>query len=183
MTPSQMYTGTGNSFDLLNHVKYGLFKGLHKVCKEMKKDFKFGVVDFSDTTRYNGMDSFVRIFESRSHPIKNISLTPQCGGTCIDSRIFSRISRDLTPGKTIYTLVTDGEIYGDTTGLYTAIEHIVNQPKNAFVFVEINYNSAFGQRLNSLSRRNDALLHYSVRRIADIKSRLGRVLIKYKWTT
>lgn len=173
------YVGSGCKFDLLNHVKYGLTKGLYEVCRGMKKDLKFGVVDFSDTTRYGGLDSLVKVFESRNHPIKDVSLTPQCGGTSFNSGVFSRIKKDLAKGRTIYTFVTDGEIQGDTTSLYREIEKFSLEKDNAFVFVEIDSTSSFGQDISSLSKKRDSVLYYKVNNVKSIKDKLGKVLIKY----
>lgn len=173
------YIGSGCKFDLLNRVKYGLQKGLYQVCKDMKKDLQFGVVDFSDQTRYSGLDSLVKIYESRNHPIKQVSLSPQCGGTTFNSGVFPRIKKDLAPGKSIYTFVTDGDIMGDTARLYDEIEKFASEKDNAFVFVEIQSASGFGQSIHNLSKRNDSVLYYNVNSVKSIKDKLEKVLIKY----
>ncbi len=179
MSGSSAYVGTGNKFDVLNRVKYGLQKGLYQVCKQMKKDLRFGVVDFSDTTRYSGLDSLVAIHEARTHPVKEVSLNPQCGGTVLNSPVFSRIEKDLAPGKTIYTLITDGEIQGDTDSLYKRIVNVSEKPQRAFVFVEIQSSSSFGQRMKSLSKAKSNVLYYHVSNVKSIKDKLGSVLIQY----
>jgi len=176
---SKNYVGTGCKFDLLNRVKYGLQNGLYKVCKDMKKDLKFGVVDFSDVTRYRGLDSLIKIYESRNHPIKEVSLDPQCGGTLFSSSVFPKIKKDLSPGKTIYTLITDGDIQGDTDSLYNEIERFSSQKNNSFVFVEVMSNSIFGGRIKGLAKANKTVLYYNVSNIKTIKDKLESILIKY----
>jgi hypothetical protein len=172
------YVGSKNPFDLLNHMKYGIQKGLYKICKMLDKDFLFGIVDFSDITRYKGLDSFIKIYEARTHPIKEISLVPQCGGTYLDHHVFAKIKKDLKPGKTIGALITDGEIYGDTSSLYSSIVSFVKQPNTAFVFIEIG-SSNFGQQMESLSKTTKSVLYHRVRNIKDIKDKLSSVLITY----
>ncbi|MFA5084491.1 MAG: hypothetical protein WC475_03915 [Candidatus Paceibacterota bacterium] len=179
MTCDQSYIGSRNRFDLLNRVKYGLEKGLYQICKEMKKDLKFGIVNFSNITEYGGLDSLVKIYESRNHPVKEISLTPQCGATEINSRVFGKIKTDLAPGKSIYTFVTDGDLQGDTISLYREIENFSSQPNNAFVFVEIETNSIFGNEIKNLSKSRPSVTHYHVSDVKSIKDKLGSILIKY----
>lgn len=176
---SANYVGTGCKFDLLNRVKYGLQNGLYRICKDMKKDFRFGVVDFSDATIYKGADSFMRVYESRAHPIKEVSLSPQCGNTFFNSAVFDRIRKDLAPGRTIYTFVTDGEISGDTSGLFRKIEQFSSQKNNSFVFVEVQSRSSFGAEIHALSKSRKNVLYFPVSNIKSIKDKLSSVLIKY----
>lgn len=179
MTSTTNYVSSGNRFDTLNMVKYGIKKGLYDVCKALKKDLKFGVVDFSNNTDYKGIDSLIKIYESRTHPVKEISLTPQCGGTVCDSKVFKRIEKDLAPGKTIYTFITDGQIGGDTHSLYKEIERFAAKENNAFVFVEIASSSMFGSEIKQLSKKNPSVLYYSVSNVKSIKDKLSSVLIRY----
>ncbi|MBU1849674.1 MAG: hypothetical protein KKH40_03005 [Nanoarchaeota archaeon] len=179
MTGSGAYIGSGNSFDILNRVKYGLKKGLYDVCKKMKKDVNFGVVDFSSSTIYGGMDSLVKLYEMKYHPIKKVSLTPQCGSTLFNTAVFKRIEKDLKPGTTIYTFITDGDIQSSVTDLYNHIQKIASKPKHAFVFVEINYSSNIGASVERLSKVNPSVLFYHVSNAKDIKDKLSSVLIKY----
>lgn len=179
MTGSRSYVGSGNRFDILNRIKYGLKKGLYKVCKELSKDLKFGVVDFSDVTRYRGLESLVKIYEARTHPIKEVSLIPQCGGTQCNHAVFKGIEKELAPGKSIYTFITDGQIYGDTNPLYREIKNFSSLPNHSFVFVEIAEKTPFGSSIKELSKHNPSVLFYHVSRVQDIKDKLSSVLIKY----
>jgi len=173
------YVGSRDKFDILNRVKYGLQKGLYKVCKEMKRDMKFGVVDFSDSTRYRGLDSLIKIYEARNHPIKEVSLTPQCGGTSLNSAIFSKIRKDLAPGKSIYTLVTDGQIYGDTSSIFRRIEEFSDEANHSFVFIDIGAASSFGGDIKTLGKSKPNVLYFHVANIKSIKDKLGSMLIQY----
>jgi hypothetical protein len=179
MAPGLNYVGTGCKFDILNRVKYGIMKGMYNVCTAMGKDLMFGVVDFSDATVYSGLDSLAKVYDARVHPIKTVSLTPQCGGTNINAKVFSKIEKDLAPGKTIYTLVTDGEITGGAASLHKEIERIASKDENAFVFVEVQSSSNFGQMINELSKAKPSVLYFSVQRVEEIKDKLSSVLIRY----
>jgi hypothetical protein len=179
MTTSPYYVGSKNKFDLLNRVKYGLEKGLYEVCKEMRKDLQFGVVDFSDATFYRGLDSLVKIYEARNHPIKVISLSPQCKGTECNSQVFNKIEKDLKHGKTIYTFITDGDLQGDVDSVYRAIERVSSIKDRSFVFVEIGETTSFGQQIKALAKGKPSVLYYRVSNVQSIKDKLSSVLIKY----
>ena len=173
------YVGSKNRFDILNRVKYGIMKGLYKVCKEFGKDVNFGIVNFSDATQYRGLDSLIKIYESKKHPIKEVSLIPQCGGTCINPRIFKHINKELKPGKTIYTLITDGQINQDTSSLYREINKYSSKKDNAFIFIEVDLFTTFGEKMKKLSKTNNSVIFYHVNNIKSIKEKLSSVLIKY----
>lgn len=176
---SQGYVGSKNKFDILNRVKYGIKKGLYQLCKELGKDLKFGVVDFSDATIYKGLDSLIKVYESRNHPIKTVSLTPQCGGTECDHKVFKKVEKDLSHGKTVYTFITDGQIEGDTASLYHEIERFASKENNAFVFIEVNSQSSFGEDVKRLSKANPSIIYHAVKNVKDVKDKLSSVLIKY----
>ena len=178
------YVGTGSKLDLLNLVKYGLMKGTYDAAKLLKKDPWFGIVDFSDTTRYEGMDSLIKIYDAKSHPIKTISLTPQIGGTSINTNIFSKIERELIPGKTLWTMVTDGDISGceyqpKSSALFHEIDRLSSQPNNSFVFVEIAHNSELGKVVAGLAKTKQSLDYFNVDNVLDIQAKLGTLLVKY----
>ncbi|VVB78013.1 Uncharacterised protein [uncultured archaeon] len=177
---SKSYVGTGCKFDILNRVKYGLQKGLYKVCKAMKKDLKFGVVDFSDSTHYSGLDSLIKVYESRSHPVKDVSLNPQCGNTYFNSGVFLKIKKDLAPGKSIYTFITDGQIDGDTSSLYRRIDEFSNEGNHSFVFIDVGSASTFGRSIESMGKSKQNVLYFHVSNIKSIKDKLGSILVRYK---
>lgn len=131
------------------------------------------------------MDSLVTIYDAKSHPIKTISLTPQIGGTAINTDIFSRIEQELIPGKTLWTMVTDGDISGceyqaENSVLFHEIDRLSSQPNNSFVFVEIAHNSELGKVVDRLANTRDSLDYFPVRNVLDIQGKLGTLLVKYK---
>jgi len=173
------YVGSKNRFDILNRVKYGIMKGLYKVCRKMGKDVNFGIVNFSDTTQYKGLDSLIKIYESKKHPIKEVSLIPQCGGTCLNPGIFKHINKELKPGKTIYTLITDGQINQDTSSLYREINKFSSKKDNAFIFIEVDLFTPFGEKMKKLSKTQNSVIFHHVDNIKSIEEKLSSVLIKY----
>ncbi|MBI5149048.1 hypothetical protein HZA33_05190 [Candidatus Pacearchaeota archaeon] len=172
------FVGTGNKFDILNRVKYGLMKGLVNTAKKLGKHPKFGIVDFSDMTRYSGLDDLVSIYDAKRHRVKDVSLSPQCGGTYLNSDVFKKIEKDLKQGKTIYTLITDGEVAGDNR-IYSSIQNIASKKDTAFVFVEVASSSSLGQQVKVLAAKNPAVIYYKVSSIKSIKDKLGSILVKY----
>ncbi|MFC1697868.1 hypothetical protein ACFL1H_06020 [Nanoarchaeota archaeon] len=172
------FVGSGNPFDLLNRVKYGLKNGLYEICKTMGKDLKFGVVDFSDRTIYSKLDSLIKIYDTKNHPVKKVSLIPQCGGTYCNPKVFDQIQRDLNPGTTVYTMVTDGGISGSIQ-LFNKISQVVKNPQTAFVFIEVGLTTSLGNSIEQLSRTYPSVQYYSVNSIKAIKDKLESVLITY----
>jgi len=180
MTGGPDYMGSKNPYDTLMHVSYGVAKGLDEVCKSLGKDLKFGVVDFSDQTHYSGMDSFRNVYATRDHAVKQVWLRPQCGGTHCSSAVFPKIAKDLAPGKTIYTMITDGDLFGGTDDLRREIDKAASKKDSAFVFIEIGIHSSFGMEIKAMSKHNPAIQYYYVANVASIKDKLSSVLIKYK---
>ncbi len=179
MTGSTAYVGSKNRFDILNHVKYGVINPLYRICKELKIDLGFGIIDFSDHTVYRGIDSLIKIYEAKTHPIKEISLIPQCGGTYCNGQVFDRVEKDLWPGKTIQVLITDGGLSGGADTLYNKIEKFVSKPGNAFGMMEVDSSSTLGDQIRALSKTNPAIMHYAVKDVMSIKNKLGSILVKY----
>jgi len=173
------YVGSGNKYDTLMRVLYGLEKGIYSVCKTMKRDMKYGVVNFSDSTIYSGMDSFVTAFDSRSHDTKTVKLAPQSGNTVLNTDVFKRIKKDLKPGKTVYTLITDGELGNDADDVVRVVDGLARQKDTSFLFVEIDSQSPLGEKLHLLSKKNNGVHSYRVRNVKDIKDKLQSVLIDY----
>jgi hypothetical protein len=179
MTGTSQYVGSENKYDILMRVLYGIEKGLCSVCKMMSKDVNFGVVNFSDVTHYSGTDSLTKIFESRNHKAKTTQLQPQKGNTRLNNGVFSEIKKDLKPGKTVYSLMTDGDIQSDTTKLYNTVDELGREKNTAFVYIEIGEGSPFGEEIQTLSRTNNGVLYYRVKSVKEIKQKLSSVLITY----
>ena len=173
------YAGTGTRFDVLNRVKYGLFKGLYDVCKLMGKDLKVGVVNFSSITQYAGLDSLVKIYDARSHKIKSVSLLPQSGGTELNTKVFTQIQKDLAPGTSVFTLISDGDIF-NSSQVYQAITKLAQRPETAFMFFEVGHISQLGHQVDALSKTKPNVSYYHGGGIAEIKDQMSSVLIRYK---
>lgn len=172
------FVGTGNSFDLLNRVKYGLLNGLYQTSKKLRKDMLFGVVDFSNVTEYKGLDSLIKIYESKTHPVTEVSLSPQCGGTSFNSAVFKKIEKDIKPGKTICTFITDGAI-DEEDKVYSSIQKFASNKDSSLVFVEINSSSSLGMMLKEYSKKRENVQYFKVNDIKSIKDKLSSILIKY----
>ena len=93
--------------------------------------------------------------------------------------VFKKIEKDLKPGKTVYTFITDGGIYTPDSSLYNAIKKAASGKDNAFVFIEIGSTTGFGQQIEHLSKSNPSVMYYKVNDIKSIKDKLSSVLINY----
>ncbi len=168
----------GSSFELLLRTTYGIKKGIFEICKKLKKDLKFGVVNFSSATIYSGMDSFVKIYTSRIHKTKQVLFQEQNGGTHIEISVFDKIKKELKPGKVVYTLITDGYIDNEDA-VYKEVEKIALTKENAFLFIEASARSNLGQKIEKLSKTFSNVIYKKVDKIEDIKDQLKSILIKY----
>jgi hypothetical protein len=173
------YVGSGDKFDVLNRSKYSIMKGLYEASKTLKKEINFGVVNFSNVTQFSGLDTLVKIYDTRLHPVNGVSLTPQCGGTQINANVFKTIETQLKRGKTIYTFISDGDIYGNTTSLYNEIDRFSSKKDCSFLYVDVGATTAFGKKIKDLSGRKPSVIYKKVSNIGQIKEQLSDVLIVY----
>lgn len=164
----------GAPFDLLLRTTYGIQKGIYEVCTVRKKDIRFGVVNFSSQTIYSGLDSFLTVYVSHTHKTKEVLFNQQSGGTSIDGSVFPRIWKDLAPGRTVYTLITDGYISNENE-VFTEIEHLARSPNTAVLFIEITTQSELGEKLANIP----GVLYRKVDKVEDIRTSLEQVLIRY----
>jgi hypothetical protein len=168
----------GAPFELVLRVTYGIKKGLHELCTAKKKDLKFGVVNFSSSTVYSGLDSFTKIYTSRTHRTKQVLFEQQNGGTTLDVAVFAQIAKDLARGRTVYTLITDGEI-SNGDAVFAAVEKAARARDTAFLFVEISTRSELGKKIDALSKKLPSVIYRKVDRVEDIRGSLQSLLIRY----
>ncbi len=168
----------GAPFELLLRATYGLKKGMFDICTQKKIDLKFGVVNFSSRTVFSGLDSFRKVYASHTHKTKQVLFEQQNGGTTLDPAVFAQIRRELAPGRTVYTLITDGEI-SNQDAVYQEIERIAKEPNAAFLFLEISSSSALGQKLAALEASRLNVIYRKLNKIEEMKQSLQSLLIRY----
>ncbi|MEW6365332.1 MAG: hypothetical protein AB1714_11950 [Acidobacteriota bacterium] len=168
----------GDPFDLLLRITYGIKKGIFEICKKRGKDVHFGVVNFSTTTIFGGMDSFLKTYTARTRKTKQVLFEEQNGGTHLEAPVFGKMKKELKPGTTVYTLLTDGYIDNEDE-VYKEVEKVAHTSKSAFLYVEVSSASGLGRRLEKLAKSFSNVLYRKVGKIEDIAESLKTVLITY----
>lgn len=168
----------GAPFELLLRAVYGLQKGIYELCLARKRDLRFGVVNFSTRTVWSGLDSFVKVYGSHTHATKRVLFEQQNGGTELDPGVFPRIEGELAPGRTVYTLVTDGEIANEAP-LSAEIERIARERDAVFLFLEISQRSELGRKLEALSAARANVISRKLDRIEDLTLSSSPLLVRY----
>ncbi len=187
MTATKNYVATGNKYDLLMHIVRGIANTLIPLSQAMGKEINFGVVNYSQQTVYCGTDSLAKVFNSKYHPIKHALYAPQSQMTLLDSAVFDLIKKDIKPGKTLYTFITDGEpccieLEGCGCGGYEIYEGILDACKSGtgVIYLEVRgKEGVLGKYLKKVQPEYANLSMQMVPRIEDIKDKLDEVLIRY----
>lgn len=169
---------SGKPLDLLWRVIYSVMRAVHAVCRDKNRDVRFGVVNFSDRTLASRVDSFVKVYASRTHQAKQLLFQDQAGGTRLDIAVLEEVEKQLRPGKTVYTLVTDGEISNDGA-VKTTVERLAGQPDTSFLYVEIGSQSSMGRQLDELSESLPTIQYRRVADIGEIAEALQTLLLRY----
>ncbi|HLC66142.1 MAG TPA: hypothetical protein VJK52_00705, partial [Candidatus Nanoarchaeia archaeon] len=108
---TEQYVGTGQKYDQLMHVVYGLLKSLRGAADTMKKDIRVITVNFSDNTILCTQPEELRQFYD--NPFSNAKQTLlgfQGGGTVYDANKLGKIQKMLAPGTAVHVWVSDGDL-------------------------------------------------------------------------
>jgi len=176
---SQTYVGDGGRYDLLMRICYGVALGLHDATERLGRDLQWGVVNFSSSTRFSGMAPFRDAFGAVAGAVKRALLVPECGGTELDLDVLKSVEAKLAPGSAVYTVVTDGEISGDTAALVGYLVDFARRPDHTVLFVEIACTSQFGSDLRASAAGVPSVACRSVASPEDVEPALGSVLVTY----
>ena len=171
------YVGSGSYYDLLMHICYGVAKGLWQACERLNRDLSFGVVNFSTKTLWSGMTSFQEAYHRVINKVKQTLLVPQSGGTSFDTNIMKTVEGALSPGTTVYTIITDGQIEEEAKVLQT-LQNCAHREQTQLLFFEIGVKSKLGEELQRSSTEN--IVYFHVDKVEEIKDRLSDILLSYK---
>ncbi len=175
---SSAYVGTGEKYDVLMRVCYGVARGLVEAARLLRREVRFGVVNFSSATTFSGMCDLATAFAESLNPMKQTLLVPQCGGTTLDVGILAQVEAALAPGRTVYTLITDGEIdNGAEVAEYLGAWSV--RADRSLLFVEVGAAPAVGGQLRQLAAVRPSVACFNVERVEEIGPVLGSVLVRY----
>jgi hypothetical protein len=172
------YVGTGQKYDILMRVCYGVARALAAVVGLLRKDLQFGVVNFSGVTNFSGMRDLVQAFAEHFNPVKQALLQAQCGGTTLDVEVLRQVEAASRPGRSIWTLITDGEI-DNGPDVVQYLGEWSRHAGRALAFIEIGVESQVGKDLRQLAQTRPALACFQVDQVEQIEARLGSMLIQY----
>jgi hypothetical protein len=172
------YVNTGEKYDLLMRICYGMARGLAELGELLGKKVHLGVVNFSSSTTFTGMVELGRVLADPLHTLKRTLLIPQCGGTTLAPGWLPQVTAALKPGRSIATLITDGEIDNAPEVLAT-LDTWSREPEHAAVLIEIGVASALGEQLRQLAAMRSGIACFQVEKVEEIESVLGSMLVRY----
>jgi len=174
------YVGTGEKYDTLMHVAYGILKTLKKASAEMKKEINIMTVNFSKGTFLSKPIELNEMYDTPNNEAKIILTGFQSGGTEYNPKTFNEISKKLKPGKTVHVWATDGELNtGCQNETFEAIQKAIQIPEVSFLYFEIGTSSAFGKRIKELSDKYSNIKYYPNTKISDIQNNAMEILLEY----
>jgi hypothetical protein len=171
--------GSGSRWDGLMHINYGEMKACVEASKLSNQPVDLWVVNFSSTTRVTGPVDLQKFYDAKSSKEKGTLLLPQHGGTTLNQQVFSKIKRQLKPGRTVWSIASDGDI-SNYTEIYSQIDAITQQPDQCVLYFDMLCRSTLGSQLAQLMSRRNNLQYKSIMDMKEILQSSLDVLIKYK---
>ena len=176
---SAEFVGTGQPYDNLMHVVYGILKPMLEAAQEMKAEVNVVAANFSSGTIVCDKPAELKhLYETPFNETKKVLLGFQGGGTEYDISAFGKIKGMLVPGKTVHVWVSDGGL-GNTMAAYSAVERMVQDPDTIFLCFEIGGTSSFGAMIKELEKRRPNVKQYPVRSLSEIQSSTLEVVLQY----
>ena len=122
------------------------------------------------------MTDFRTAFAESFNPVKQELLVPQCGGTSLHVPVLKEVDRANPSGRTVWTLITDGEISSSEEALRFLPEW-ARRAGHSLVFVEIGKESSFGKELRKGAA--PSIVCTRVNKVEEVRAVLGSILIRY----
>ena len=174
------YVGTGQPYDTLMHVCYGLLKSMKKAANEMKQEVYVTSANFSNGTILSKPVELNKMYNTSDNEAKIILTGFQSGVTLYSPAAFNQILKNSVPGKTSHVWATDGALNTECqTDTYNAIKKAVQNPDTGFLYFEIGTSSSFGNKIKQLSDTFPNVKYYPNVKIQDIQSNALEVLLEY----
>jgi len=174
------YVGSGDKYDTLMHVCYGIIKTMKNASEDMKKPVNVVCANFSNGTLISKPSELVTMYNSPNNDTKAILTGFQGGGTEYSVDSFGQIKKLLKPGKTVHVWITDGELeHSCQEPVLKGIEKEVQDENTSFLYFEIGSTSRFGRSLEELSNTHSNLSYYPNTSIEDIQNNALEILIAY----
>ncbi|MBW3002294.1 hypothetical protein KY338_03985 [Candidatus Woesearchaeota archaeon] len=137
------YVGSKSKYDALNRFVYGIVEPLAKYCGG--KDCDIVTARFSDKTVIQGPCN-IRDFYNTLHPVKVNILAGHGGSTELEKGTFKRINKMLAKGRTLWTLITDGDVLRQQ-GLKAEMYEVLKQKDHSMLYIELYDASCCGRSL------------------------------------
>lgn len=177
---SVQYVGTGQPYDILMHVCYGILKTVRKGAEEMKKPVNVVAVNFSNGSILSDAVEVGHMYDSPNNTAKQVLTGFQNGGTEYSADTFKHLEQRLKPGKTVHIWVTDGALNdGCQQSALQQIGSAIRQPDTSFLYFEIG-SSSFGQQVNRLFQSHANAQYYPNVSLQTIKDKAVEVLLQYQ---
>jgi hypothetical protein len=171
--------GSGSTWDALQHVNYAELGALVQASKMMSKNVDLWVGNFSDRTDVVGPVDLHRFYDTPVSDEKKVLLLAQGRGTTLNTAIFPRIQKQLKPGRTVWSFVTDGGI-SNSSAVYNVIDSLTQQKEHCVLYFDMFHQSSLGGQLQTLQTTRPNLGYHKVSDMNQILSSSIKVLVKYR---
>ncbi|ETR71023.1 MAG: hypothetical protein OMM_08389 [Candidatus Magnetoglobus multicellularis str. Araruama] len=104
-------------------------------------------------------------------------MIPQCNWTSFDTNIFERILQKVGKKKSVFTIITDGEI-SNWQEVYYRLSQISKLNYMVTVFIEIAHTSELGKQIKA--KKPKGIEYQYVDQIEDIGKKLKNILVRYQ---
>jgi hypothetical protein len=177
-TPS--YVGSGNKFDRLQRVLYGILRGLREASRLMGHELRVGVVNYSHLSLWSGFHELTSAYDEHLNEFKELLLKPQWEETVIEPEVVRRVESELGEGKCVHVIISDGDLQQElkVSRVKSYFKEIAGRKDRGVVFVEIKDSGVFGDFMRGLARRPNVYFMH-VDEIEEI-SNLKEILIRYE---
>ncbi|MBI2581304.1 hypothetical protein HYV85_05890 [Candidatus Woesearchaeota archaeon] len=174
------FVGTGNKYDALMNVVYGLLKTMDKASKDYGAPVELVTVNYSGTTVANGPVSVQDALSQAASPVKTNLLSPQLGVTTLDALVLQSVEKQLQPGKTVWLVFCDGDLRGVTTPVFQQFAKLAGKKDNSIVYFQLyDQGGAFGGFMSQLAAARPNVSYNHITDMNQVTKAAMSVLVKY----
>lgn len=174
------YVASGEKYDILMHVCYGILKTLRRAAEGMGRRIRVVAANFSNGTVVSIPSDLTAMYDDPRNGTKSVLRGFQGGGTVYSPDSFPKIAAHCAPGKTMHVWITDGELevtcWQETL---EAVSRTLRDPQLSFLYFEIGGASDFGREMERLSRANDHVACFLDTDLRAIQGNALELLIRY----
>lgn len=174
------FAGTGNKYDALMRVIYGLMKTLDKAGTQYNSPVNVATIAYSSSTQAKGPENLHDAYSKHDSPVKVNILAPDFGSTTLDALVLQSVEKQLPPGKTAWLVFSDGDLQGFTTPVFKQLGHLAGKKDNSVAYFQL-YDSggSFGSFMKQQAATMPNVVHREIKDMNEITKTAMSVMVTY----